>query len=283
MTSIPLRRTLLACAATASLLLTACGGGGGFEAPPSAQSLSAEGAWVGSLSGSTATSAHALVLENGEFWVAYGNPGETLAITGFVQGQGTSDKGLFSASNARDFALAAPADMKVDATYVRNSRFVGALDNGVGFNAKPWALTVTDAATDPVYDYDAKASADDVKGDWVVQASDGLAYSVSVSGAGTLTGYARGCLVNGKLVPRASHKNVFDLSLTFGASPCVDAGGSYRGVVFMEPKKLTIAATEEDGFQLIGMAVNSDRTKGFALSAAYKNDRTRGVTVSVGW
>lgn len=276
-----LRHGLLACLA-APLFLTACGGGG-FEAPPSAESQSAEGAWVGTLNGSSrGDSAHVLVLENGEFWVAYGVENGTLAITGFVQGTGTSDKGVFSSANARDFASSAPADVQLDGTYVRNSRMVGNLATGVGFVGVPWALTVTDTSGEAVYDYDTKASAADVAGQWVVSASDGLDYSIAISsGAGSLTGYARGCLLNGKLTPRLTHKNVFDLSVTFGAAPCADPGGSYRGVVYLEPKKLSFGTTEDEGFQVIGMSVNSDRTKGFAFSAAYKADRSLGVTVPV--
>jgi hypothetical protein len=53
---------------------------------------------------------------------------------------------------------------------------------------------------------------------------------VTISTAGAISGTSAGCLFTGTATPRASGKNIFNVSITFGAAPCALAGQTATGI-----------------------------------------------------
>src|SRR5689334_25426078 len=107
----------------APALLAACGGGGSGESstsnPGRAHEPAAEGVYGGTLSGSAyGGDFQALVLENDEFWSIYGDDlGSVFYVYGFVQGNGLSINGSFSADPVRDFGYSPAVSGKLSASY----------------------------------------------------------------------------------------------------------------------------------------------------------------------
>jgi hypothetical protein len=66
---------------------------------------------------------------------------------------------------------------------------------------------------------------------------------------------SKGCAFSGTITPRASGKNVYDVSLKFGAAPCALANQTATGVA------VTYLLTNGKR-QLIALTVDSTRTYG---------------------
>jgi hypothetical protein len=243
----------LSIALASSMLVAACGGGGGDSAATPAPSTSAEGVYGGALSGSTSSAFNLLVLENGEFWSLYGVQTSTVfGVAGFAQGTGTSTNSSFSSSNAKDFGFAPALAGSLTATYNAIAKTItGTVTAGtgtVGFSGGPIAGSL--------YNYDTAASLTTIAGAWTTTSITGetVAINVAANGAYTAAG-SSGCTFSGTVTPRASGKNVFNVSLTFGAAPCALSGQSGTGIAIAYP--LTGGLT-----QLLIAATDSTRTYG---------------------
>ena len=238
---------------SAVCLLAACGGGG--DAGSSVFGPKPEGAYSGTLTGSTSSAFQLIVLENDEYWALYGsNSGSTFRVAGFVQGMGTANNGSFSSSNAKDFGVVPPASGTVSATYVAGTSIQGTVTSG--------GSTVTLAGTAiaaSTFNYNAAASLASISGNWNLTALDGSAASLAIAGDGSFTGTSVGCSFTGTLAPRASGKNVFNFAVTFGAAPCALPGQTATGIAISH----LLAGTTTR--QLIAAGVNSSRTVGTAL------------------
>ncbi len=235
------------------VLLGACGGGG--DGAPAAQAKKAEGVYGGTLSGSpTSTAFQLLVLENDEYWAMYGdNAGGVFLVEGFVQGTGASSNGSFTSSNLRDFGYAPAVAGSVGATYNAStpsiSGTISAPSGSIGFSGG--------AIAGSLYDYDAGANLSSIVGNWSLTDLAGAPTSLVIASNGAFTATSNGCSFSGTVTPRASGKNVFDVALTFGGSPCLLAGQSATGIALAYP--LAGGST-----QLLVAAHNAARTNGTA-------------------
>lgn len=244
------RTTRLSVSITA-ILVAACGGGGSSSPGPSA-----EGVYGGALSGSTSSSFQALVLENDEFWVLYGTQSSTtFFVAGFIQGPGTSSSGTFTSSSFRDYGVLPPLAGAASATYNADAKTINgsATFSGrtVSFNGGPIAGSL--------YNYNTAANLSTVSGAWAVTAGTGESANLSVSSTGVISLLSSlGCSGTGNVVPRASGKNVFNVSLTFGPAPCALPGGTITGIAIAYP--LSNGRT-----QLIAGGKNSAQTAGFMV------------------
>jgi hypothetical protein len=246
-------RTVFAAVTSASVLLAGCGGGGGGGEPVPVINAKAEGVYEGSLSGSSSTYFQMLVLENDEYWALYGRPvGGQFGVAGFIQGQGTSSNGQFASSSARDFGLSPPLAGTVAANYSASNigGTVATSAGAIGFSGVPIASTT--------YVYATPARPSDIAGVWSLGALDGSRVTLTIDASGAFTGSAGGCLLSGTIRPRATGKNVFNVALGFGASPCASPNSSGAGVAISYP--LTASSR-----QLIVVGVNPSRTAGTAL------------------
>ena len=244
---------LIACAAA----LSACGGGGGSDNP--AAIAAAEGVYGGTLTGSTYPAFELLVLENGDFWSMYGIQGSSgFSVAGFVQGTGISNNGTFTAAQSKDFgyspALAVSTNASYDPTAKTISGTLTAATGAVRFSGGPIAGSL--------YNYNTAATQSTVAGAWSATSLSGerVALTVSAGGAFTATSSA-GCGFSGSVTPRASGKNVFNVALTFGASPCALPGQTATGIALAYP----LASGQT---QLVVAVTDATRTYGSGLIAS---------------
>jgi hypothetical protein len=196
-----------------------------------------------------------LVLENDEFWAMYGTQTSTqFLVAGFLQGSGASNNGSFTSSNVRDFgfnpAIAGTASANYNATAKTISGSVVATAGTVTFAGGPIAGSL--------YNYNVPAQFSAVSGAWSLTALTGEGISLTVSSTGTFSAVsAFGCNFSGTMSPRSSGKNVFNVALTFGASPCLLAGQPASGIAIVYP--LSTGRS-----QLIFAGTNAARTVGTA-------------------
>jgi hypothetical protein len=90
------------------------------------------------------------------------------------------------------------------------------------------------------------------------EGSEAATANIDASGALTATGQS-GCRVTGSVAPRA-HGNVYNLSISFGATPCLHAGETFNGIAYVdaETHRLYAAAPDaarDDGVLFIGSAM----------------------------
>lgn len=252
-------RRLLSCfsVATALALLSACGGGGGGSgdnvAPNSA--ARAQGGYEGTLSGSTSSEFQLLLLEDGTYYAIFGTPnlGGVLEIEGFAQGSGTETSTTFVSSNGRDFGDDPPSSFNLDANYVADDSIDGRL---TASGSEPVTFTGEPVST-VQYDYDVAALISDVVGTWDVLLGGTLESTLTILADGTYTGAdVDGCNYSGTVAPRASGKNVFNVTYLEGPAPCVSPGLSVTGVAI-------VTEPTPDSRQLTVVGTNADRSEAF--------------------
>jgi hypothetical protein len=226
-----LNKLVVSALAGVLLALQGCGGGGGSgsggatiaAAPPTP---SAEGAYYGTLS--DGRQHYTLVLENGQLYTLYGSTiSNVFAVSGFLQGNGSSNNGSYSASDIKDASANSNTmqSASLSATYTAGSSFNGTLTEG----SSNVSLTGTGLGA-AVYSYNTAASVAPVAGTWNMTSLHGYATTLDISASGAFTGTSSGCAFSGTMKPRSSGKNVLDVALTFGAAPCILAGQSLNGI-----------------------------------------------------
>ncbi|HEX6361652.1 MAG TPA: hypothetical protein VFZ93_01755 [Albitalea sp.] len=240
----------------AALALAGCGGGGGGggDGGFGTDVQPAEGAYSGTLSGGTATAFDLVVLEDGTYWAMLGERSAgALRVTGFVQGKGVAGAGsTFASSDARDFTSAPAQRGSLSATFDALTR---SITGTMAF--APQTLTF---ASGPIpaspYRYDEPAVLSTLAGAWSLAQLDGTPASLSVDDAGGFTATtATGCGFSGTARPRRSGRNVFDLALVFGPSPCSLPDQPASGIALAYP----LAGGQT---QLVVLTVDATRTMG---------------------
>lgn len=247
-------RTFLRSAATLVLLgLTACGGGSGStntqQTPPPPQVGQAQGVYEGSLS--TGYSFDAIVLPNDSFYAIYGTvAGDTLLIQGLVYGTG-KESGTSITGTMTDFEYPGTpiGTASLSGTFAAGSSLSGSLTEG-GLN-ETFSGSVPPTSQ---FNYNTAAQSSTITGSWNGSLMDGESASIVIDGSGNVTGISSlGCSFTGTAKPDGSGKNFYDVTLTFGASPCVAAGQTATGVGVVE--------TLSDGtLQLLAGLSNSGNT-----------------------
>lgn len=248
------RPTGLATAALAAATLTACGGGGGDSAPPPAPPppASAEGAYVGALSGASVNAFQGLVLETGQYWMIYGTvTGGSFFVNGLIQGSGASNNGSFTSADLRDFGATPAAAGTLTGTYTATPSLAGTLTvpgGTVGFNGGAFSTAV--------YNYNTPALQATIAGPWTLSSTTGDTINLSIAADGSFAGTTvAGCALAGTATPRPSGRNVYNVSVTYGAAPCLLAGQTVTGVGVYT----TVTPTNR---QLLVALVNAARTAG---------------------
>jgi hypothetical protein len=251
MTSRPPHAPLFATLLTAVLLLTACGGGGDDTPATSTP----EGAYSGTLIGSSSAEFQLLMLENNEFWTLYGNSSAGIfRVAGFVQGSGTASSSSYSSSNVKDFGFSPAASATLGASYNAPAGTISGTFNNSG------ALTSLSGNRFPAstYNYNTAASMASVVGTWSLQALTGETVALTLAANGNFTGSTSlACNFTGSLVPRSSGKNVFNLGINFGPAPCRLPSQTATGIGLWLP-------LAGGGKQLILAGTNAARTEGTA-------------------
>jgi len=188
----------------------------------------AQGVYAGTTS--TGLTFNGIVLPNDMFYAIYGNmSGNTFYVCGMATGQGTSNNGKYTATE-NDFTYCGGSynvySGSVNATYTASSSLNGSMSE----NSNSVTFTGT-APTNSFYNYNADASLSSISGSWSGSLTDGEAASVSIDSLGNATGISSsGCSFTGTASPSSSNKNFFNVSLTFGGSPCVAPNQTATGI-----------------------------------------------------
>jgi hypothetical protein len=135
----------------------------------------------------------------------------------------------------------------------------------VDFNVQGFAGIGTFSTVKPAnttYDYVSAANINDVAGSWSLSTIDGAGANMIISANGTFTATAtsNGCSYSGTISPRPSGKNVFDIILTYGVSPCALPNLSISGIA--------VSHMLSDGIrrEFIMFGTDSSRANGYAAS-----------------
>ena len=241
--------TMALCAA-----LAGCGGGGGSGSTPTSSTLAAQGVYEGTTSSGTDFSL--LLLDDGTYYTLGGTRTSSgFLVSDLVEGTGTQSGASFTSSDLRDFLYTGQTLAgTLSATVNAGTSVSGTLTEG--------ATSVTFSGVPPAsstYDYNTPANISSVAGSWNVTTLQGASATLAVSSNGTFTGTSAGCNFSGTISPRSSGKNVFDVAVQFGPSPCALPNGSGTGIALSYP----IAGTNLT--QLLVTAVDGTRTYGTVL------------------
>lgn len=211
-----------------SLILVGCGssynnggssGGGGTNYTGQAQ-----GVYSGT--SSNGYTFETIVLPNDKFYAIYGTvAGSVFFVDGMMTGQGTSGSSTFTASVTDFFNTGSINSGTIAANYVAGSSLNGTLTESgstVTFSGTPLAASS--------FTYSSPASVSAIAGNWAGNLLDGMSTTITISSSGTVTGSSSGCSFTGTVTADSSNKNFFDVSLTFGGSPCAAPNQTASGI-----------------------------------------------------
>jgi hypothetical protein len=166
-----------------------------------------------------------IVLPDDSMFAVYGTAGAAY-VCGMISGQGGSSAGSYAA-NVVDFDQCGGSLLaysgSITASYVPGSSLTGTLaENG---------FTEDFSGSVPTsFNYNTPASLSAISGTWTGTLLDGSTATVNISSNGSLTGSDSGCSFSGTITPDTSNRNFFDVSLTFGPSPCAFANQTGTGI-----------------------------------------------------
>ena len=202
------------------LIVVSCGGGGSSSSGSQSTSTSgqAQGVYIGNTS--TGFAFNGIILPNDKFYAIYGTMiGNVLYVCGIATGQGTSANGTYTATeNDFDYCGGTQAVYTgtVAGTYTAGSSLNGTIsENG---NSETFSGT---APPNSQFNYGTPASLAAISGSWSGSLTDGESASVSIDSSGNTSGVSSsGCTFTATITADSSNKDFFDISLTFGGSPC---------------------------------------------------------------
>jgi hypothetical protein len=227
-------------------MLAACGGGEGGGTTPAAASQSAEGLWQGTTTDGNTTTA--VVLETGEFWALVSNP---TGLVGFVNGA-ISVNGSAVVGTSTGYNLVTSSYASQGLTGTVSTKGVLSLSKASG----PFVGTY-------LSDYDKAATPlSQVAGTYSGwSASVGGAFSpattVTISATGQINSPGVPCSTVGTIRPRASGKNLYDVSIGASGAGCPASAATLNGVAYYDDASrvliaLTLNGAKNDGVVFSG-------------------------------
>jgi len=242
--------------AVSAAFLTACGGGGdgSDDDRPGGGPTTANptGIWTGSTS--TGRTVAGVVLGDGAYYVLYSQPGNPAVIAGVVQGSGSTSGSTFSSSNGSDFSFEGSGgifEATVTATVATGQSFNGTIASPSSRPTSSFTTAYSPISTTPATP---AAVAGSYTGTVVTSAGpEGATLAVSTDGSFSGTG-ASGCTVSGSVTPRTD-VNAYNISVTFGPSPCLFPVQTFSGIAVLDGNLLRAAApntARTDGILFIG-------------------------------
>jgi hypothetical protein len=167
-----------------------------------------------------------LVLPNDKFYGVYGTTsGVQFFPTGIVVGNGASGNDSYTA-NVVDFTSTGSAiSDSLTATDVPGASITGTiLENGTSISFSGTAVPAG------LLNYNTPASVASISGSWTGELLDQMATTVTIDSSGNVSGNSAGCSFTGTFVADSSNKNFYDVTFTFGASPCANPNQTETGV-----------------------------------------------------
>lgn len=213
----------------------------------------AEGFWGGT--SSNGYKVGLVVLENAETWGLYAT-GNT--VNGAFYGNSTGKGTAFSISGSDlDFSTRRVTSGSTTGTISQKAKISGKSNTGITFDLKYDAT------------YDQPAVLADIVGSYnmtlaSLQATESNVQT-NISSAGDIVLTKDNCTAAGKVTPRSSGKNIFNLSLTLSGVSCGSGnGGTVSGIFIFDatatPKSayfFTLTPTKQDG--IIGIGSKTER------------------------
>lgn len=240
-------------------LLTACGGGDSGSTPSSAPAPvitpSAEGFWEGPAS--TGVSVALAVLETGETWGVYTSTNGT--IVGALFGNTASNSSTLTGSGQ---------DFNIPARSVSSSNYSGTFTAKNTINVTTSSGGTFSGTYKPAYD--SPVSLTTVSGAFAGTGVSGnssvqqIGITISPSGVISVPG-TQGCSASGSAAPRASGKNILNVTVKFtGANCALGDGTSTTGIAYYDTVAqrllvLALNASKSDGFIYIGQKQTAAR------------------------
>ena len=191
------------------------------------------------------------MLEDGALWAIAGpSSGGSFYPSDLYQGTLQATNGTLSSSNLRgyDFSSGAAISGSITGSYVAGMSMSltatpAGSGSGIGVNVI--------AAQTANYDYNQGAQLAAIAGSWPGFFSSSESGTVSVQSNGSFSSTtSRGCQITGTAAARASGRNVFNISLTFGAAPCALPGATGAGIAVITrsgtTSQLAVAVTTPD-------------------------------------
>lgn len=183
--------------------------------PPSSTAGQAQGVFSGTTS--DGSSFQSIILPNDTFYAIYGTTsGNVLYISGMMTGQGASSNGNYTATVTDFNSSGTTFTRSVAATYVTGASIAGTVSES-GNSTVTFNGTVGPSSS---FNYSSPALLSGISGAWTGTLMDGSTATVHINTSGTFSGSDSGCSFSGTITPDSSGKNFFNISLTYGASPC---------------------------------------------------------------
>jgi hypothetical protein len=208
--------------------------------------VSPEGFWTGLTS--NGYTVNVAVLENGETWGVYGANG---TIYGALYGV-TGSSGNTLSGSGYEFYIPS------------HDVFSGSYSGTFSTKDSISVNTPSGGSFNGTYSskYDQPASLSTLSGSYsgwgVTGTTSAQSASVSISSSGSMASYNTGCNATGTAAPRASGKNIFNVSVTFTGAHCALGNGAVT---------TGIAYYDSSTGQLLLMALNGGKTDGFIYLA----------------
>lgn len=221
--------------------------------------LGPQGMYAGKLTGNGSLF-NSLVLEDGQYWGFYSaSTTGTLNPVGFVHGLGSASGGKFMSQDIKDFGPRPAVAGNISADYTGMASFGGVINMP---NATNPNINFTGAVLDDAtYRYLALPQVTDLAGTHNVGGTLGT-HVMQIGANGVFSGTAQGCNYSGTLAPRASRRNVFNVSWTFGAGTCSLAGQTGTGIAY------SYMANDGGSRQFVIAAYNAARSAGWLAATA---------------
>jgi hypothetical protein len=114
----------------------------------------------------------------------------------------------------------------VNATYVAGASIAGTVSESGNPNV------TFNGAVEPIssFNYSTPALLSSISGAWTWTLMDGSTATVNINTGGTFSGSDSGCSFSGSMTPDSAGKNFFNISLTYGASPCSSPNQTQAGI-----------------------------------------------------
>lgn len=223
-----MKHFVIASILSVTIVLNGCGGGNKTSNNSSSGNSSTPGQAQGVFKGTASTGAdfYSIILPNDKFYAIYGSiVGNVLYIDGMMTGQGASNNGKYSGSVTDFYSNGVSYAGSVSATYVAATSISGTVtENNANVTFSANAFPTSD------FNYGTSATLTNVVGTWTGFLLDGSTAVVNINSNGSFVGSNAGCSFSGTVTPDSSGKNFFDVSITYGASPCVFANQTQSGI-----------------------------------------------------
>ena len=184
----------------------------------------AEGVYSGT--SSSGYTFYSIILPTDKFYGVYGTTtGNAFYVYGILSGQATSSKDSFTANVTDYLSTGQTLSDTLTATDVPGQSVNGTITE----NGTPVTFSGTALATSS-FNYNTAASVGAISGAWNGSLLDGMTTAVTINSNGTVSGNSSGCSFTGTITADASGKNFYDVSITFGSSPCAFPNQTATGV-----------------------------------------------------